>query len=147
MQRTVIGFLMAAMVVTGCGGGDDDDQSSSPVPPDQAKPARTIDVMMRDIHYEPAAVTVNAGETVTFRFINEGEIVHDAYIGDEASQERHEKEMRGDSHHGKKGGGISVEPGKTGSITHTFSRAGTTIIGCHEPGHYAGGMKVTVTVA
>ena len=144
LQRTLIGWFVAAMTMGACGGGDD-HHSASPKPPDQATPARTIDVRMRDIHYDPAAVTVKAGETVTFMFHNEGDIVHDAFIGDEASQERHEKDMKG-GHHGKGGGAISVEPGKTGSITHTFGKAGTTIIGCHEPGHYAGGMKVTVTV-
>lgn len=149
LQRTVIAGVVAALIGVGCGGGHDDDRhSAAPVPSEQAEGARTIDVTMRDIHFDPAAVTVKAGETVTFVFHNEGDIIHDAFIGNEEAQEEHEEEMReGGGHHGQDHqGGIRVEPGKTASITHTFGKAGTTFIGCHEPGHYAGGMKVTVTV-
>jgi uncharacterized cupredoxin-like copper-binding protein len=42
---------------------------------------------------------------------------------------------------------ITVEPGKAGQLTHTFDKTGTVEIGCHEPGHYAAGMKIAVTVA
>ncbi len=31
-------------------------------------------------------------------------------------------------------------------ITWTFTKAGTTLYGCHEPGHYVAGMKGTITV-
>jgi uncharacterized cupredoxin-like copper-binding protein len=42
--------------------------------------------------------------------------------------------------------GTSVQPGQTATLTHTFTTAGSTIIGCHEPGHYQAGMKLTVIV-
>lgn len=41
---------------------------------------------------------------------------------------------------------VTVQPGKQGSLTHTFSEVGTYIIGCHEPGHWESGMKATVEV-
>ena len=41
---------------------------------------------------------------------------------------------------------VWVNPGKTAEITTTFATAGTLIIGCHEPGHYEGGMKAILTV-
>ncbi len=41
---------------------------------------------------------------------------------------------------------VTVEPGRSGSITHTFSETGTYLIGCHEPGHWEAGMKATVEV-
>lgn len=40
-----------------------------------------------------------------------------------------------------------MEPGKSGELRHTFDDAGPLVIGCHEPGHYAVGMRVTLTVA
>ena len=40
----------------------------------------------------------------------------------------------------------SFEPGKSGDLTYRFDEAGTYEIGCHEPGHYAAGMKITVNV-
>jgi uncharacterized cupredoxin-like copper-binding protein len=42
--------------------------------------------------------------------------------------------------------GISVDPGGSKVLEHTFAAAGTVLIGCHEPGHYAGGMVATVAV-
>jgi uncharacterized cupredoxin-like copper-binding protein len=42
--------------------------------------------------------------------------------------------------------GIKVEPGKTGELTHTFRKGESVVIGCHEPGHYAAGMKLAVAV-
>ena len=42
---------------------------------------------------------------------------------------------------------LTVQPGKTGRLTHTFDWPGTFEIRCHQPGHYATGMKVAVTVA
>jgi uncharacterized cupredoxin-like copper-binding protein len=41
---------------------------------------------------------------------------------------------------------VTVEPGKTEELTTRFDDAGTYEIGCHEPGHYAAGMKITITV-
>lgn len=37
--------------------------------------------------------------------------------------------------------------GKEAALTRTFTEAGTLVIGCHQPGHYAAGMKATLTIA
>jgi uncharacterized cupredoxin-like copper-binding protein len=44
-------------------------------------------------------------------------------------------------------GGITVEPGERGELTYTFQAGDELLIGCHEPGHYAGGMKITIDVS
>jgi uncharacterized cupredoxin-like copper-binding protein len=110
--------------------------------------ARTIAIAMHDIGYSPTAVDVKAGEKVSFVFHNTGKVDHDAFIGDEAAQTKHESEMSdmGGMHHGS-GGAITVKPGKTGTLTKTFATAGNTLIGCHEAGHYAAGMKIDVRVS
>lgn len=41
---------------------------------------------------------------------------------------------------------VSVEPGTTGEITFTFTKPGTLLMGCHEPGHYAAGMVGTINI-
>jgi uncharacterized cupredoxin-like copper-binding protein len=53
----------------------------------------------------------------------------------------------GHSAHGGSDDALTVEPGKTGELQHTFDAAGETLIGCHEPGHYEAGMRVAVTVS
>ena len=140
LRYVTVGLL--SLLAAGCGGGGHESHGSA----SDDKPTRTIDVVMREFAYEPAAVTVKAGETVKFVFRNNGSIVHDAFLGDEAAQAEHEREMAAGDHHDGHAA-IKVDPGQTGELTHTFDKAGKAlIIGCHETGHYAAGMKMTVTV-
>ena len=41
---------------------------------------------------------------------------------------------------------IVLQPGESGELSYTFDLPGTYQIGCHQPGHYAAGMKIEVTV-
>lgn len=110
--------------------------------------ATPVDIEMVDTAYNPTTLSVPHGRNITFRFTNHGKIPHDAFIGDRAAQAEHEQEMRsGGAHHGHGDEpAVTVDPGKTATLSHTFDRAGTTEIGCHQPGHYDAGMKITVTV-
>ena len=135
---------VVSLVAVGCGGSDHDSHGST------AAASRTIDVTMKEFAYEPSSVSVKSGETVKFVFHNEGQILHDAFLGDEAAQTEHEAAMKpgGDKMDDHDASAIKVIPGKTGEITHTFDKAGEAlIIGCHETGHYTAGMKMTVTVS
>lgn len=142
-QRRVLALVTAVVFLGGCGGGGGHGSHSSA--------DRVVNVTMRDIAFDPSAVEVKAGETVRFVFHNEGQIRHDAFIGDEAAQAEHEKEMKEAGSDGKDGHGdghgITVDPGDIGSLTHKFKAGDSLIIGCHEVGHYAAGMKVAVTVS
>ena len=58
------------------------------------------------------------------------------FIGDEMAQSDHEKEMSSDMggmHHGDSDA-ITVGPGKTGTLTHTFKAGVAMLTGCHQPG-------------
>ena len=52
----------------------------------------------------------------------------------------------GDGDHDESVPSISLEPGATGEREVTFDADHEMIIGCHEPGHWAAGMRVDVTV-
>ncbi|MFP5376735.1 MAG: plastocyanin/azurin family copper-binding protein [Acidimicrobiia bacterium] len=147
MVRPMAALLAALALLAGACGSDDDDSGGDAA----GGGARTVEVTMRDIDFDPAAVTVEAGETVRFVFVNEGALVHDAFLGDEAAQAEHGREARehGEEAHGHGEGGtaITVDPGERGEITHTFTEPGELIIGCHEPGHYDAGMRIRVTVS
>ena len=144
LQRRVLGLVTAVVPVGGCGGGGGHGSHS-------ATADRVVNVAMRDIAYDPGTVEVKAGETVRFVFNNEGQIRHDAFIGDEAAQVEHEKEMReagSDAKGGHGGGhGITVDPGDIDTLTHTFKAGDALVIGCHQAGHYAAGMKLALTVS
>lgn len=111
---------------------------------------RIVEVSMKDNAFDPNSLSVESGETVTFRFTNNGAVAHDAYIGDAQEQEEHGESMdSGDmeGHNMGDGDSLLLEPGKSGELTHTFEDAGEILIGCHQPGHYEAGMKSTVTVS
>lgn len=110
---------------------------------------------MRDYAFVPAKLTVRQGETIDFRFVNRGRVLHDAYIGDAAAQREHEADARmsertetehGGAHDPGAEDAITVEPGKTGTLMYEFDTAGVTLIGCHEADHYQRGMVIRVTV-
>jgi uncharacterized cupredoxin-like copper-binding protein len=141
-SRRSLALGLAAVVVVllvGAGCGRDDGGSG-----------RTVDIEMVDSAFEPADLEVAAGEEVTFRFTNSGEAVHEAFIGDAEAQAKHAADMEdgdgGGGHHGD-AAAVTVDPGETETLTYTFDERGTVEIGCHQPGHYDGGMKLEVAVS
>ena len=156
MRRMLFAAAALSIVTAACGGGNGDHSTmdmdkSTGTTGAAAAASRTVDVDMVDIAYEPKTLSVRRGERIEFVFHNKGKIAHDAFIGDTGAQADHEKEMQEKGSmaggHGMGDTAITVEPGQTGRVTHTFDKAGTVEIGCHQPGHYAAGMKVAVTVA
>jgi len=143
MQRVLSLLAIPVLVLLASCGSTDDSSSTA-----GAGDTRTVEVEMRDIAFAPTAVDVRAGEKVRFVFRNTGQVAHDAFIGDLAAQDDHEKEMRGDhGGHGKTSDAVSLKPGKSASLTYTFAQPGPILIGCHQPGHYSGGMRADVNVA
>lgn len=146
MFRSTTAILLAGAVIAlvACGDGGTDAS-------DDANADRTVEIQMVDIAFEPADLEVTAGETVRFVFTNEGEVAHDAFIGDADAQDDHAAEMaddHGGSHGDDDSGAITVEPGESAEITHTFSADGDEVlIGCHQPGHYDAGMVTAVHVS
>ena len=139
------------LIVTACSGGGATSSrpgaSSSSAATSPSAAAQTIEVKLTDtLRMEPAAMTVKAGEPVTFKVTNTGATDHEFYLGDEAAQAEQEAMMlSGEMVHGTPEG-ISLKPGETKELIYTFDEAGQTIAGCHFVGHYAGGMKATITV-
>lgn len=110
---------------------------------------------MEDIKFDVTDLAVGVGETIDFRFTNNGQIPHDAFVGDAAAQMEHDEEMAAmagmdgmDHSTGHAGGeaAITVQPGESGELSYTFDEPGTYEVGCHQPGHYAAGMTIIVTV-
>jgi uncharacterized cupredoxin-like copper-binding protein len=147
-RHLALAATLVALTAAACGDDDDDESTTGDAP------ARTIEVDMVDIAFEPDTIEVNAGETVRFVFTNTGDVAHDAFIGDADAQADHEAQMSEAEDEGHGGGhgeddsdAITVEPGGTGELTHTFDESTSLEIGCHQPGHYDAGMKIDVTVS
>lgn len=146
-RGVVVGLLTVSLAAAAC--GDDDGGGASSADRD----VRTIEVEMRDIAFAPTAIEVEAGETVRFVFPNTGVVTHEAVLGTADEQGDHADEMDSmgsmDDMDGMDHGGedaVTVQPGDTGELTHTFGDAGSVQLGCHQPGHFEAGMVLDITV-
>ncbi len=140
---------IATLVLAACGTQRSTDNAS----PATGDGRTVIEVTMTDIAFTPTTIAVRAGETVTLRFRNDGQIVHEAVIGDAALQQEHADEMAamGTSdtmNHGNpdEATPLVLKPGQTGEMTLTALAVGGLLIGCHQPGHWEAGMKASIDV-
>ncbi len=133
-------------------------------PGNAADVSRDINVIMRDNLYEPAQIAVKAGETVRFKVVNKGEILHEFNLGTKIMHAAHQKEMMTMMENGMlevdrinhekmkmdHGGGkgmshddpnsILVEPGKSDEVIWKFTKEVKMEFACNIPGHYESGM-------
>lgn len=155
--RAAVATVAVGLFVAGCGGGKSSSTTTTGSlgsPGDPAKATRTVDIQATDaLRFQPDQVQVKVGETITFAVTDTGKMPHDFVLGGDAAQSQHEKEMRDMSSSGSMTAmkddpnAIHLAPGETKQVTWTFDKAGTTLFGCHEAGHYAAGMKGTITVS
>lgn len=137
------------LIVAACSGGGTTGSggASSPSVASPSAGTTTIEVKLTDaLRMEPAAMTVKAGQPVTFKLTNAGTVDHEFYIGDEAAQAREGAAMQSGEMVMDTPEGVTLKPGETKDFTYTFPQAGQTLAGCHVAGHYAGGMKAAITV-
>lgn len=155
-KYTLVAALMAvAVVFSGCSGGHE-GHTSMPAedpamegtvpgePADASEATRTVEVAALDeLRFDPASIEVSPGDVVTFSITNDGRTDHEFVLGDDSYQEAHGD---GGGHDMDMGNAVSVAPGETKELTWRFGGSGEVLYGCHEPGHYDGGMVGTVEV-
>lgn len=128
--------------------GTDDFSFGSPV--DGAEADQVIEITATDsLSFSPESVVVESGQIVTFRVTNGGAIPHDFTLGTQEMQDEHEAEMvemSGNMEMHDEPNMFSLEPGETKEMTWHFKDSGPIIFGCHQPGHYAAGMKGSVVI-
>jgi len=120
-------------------------------PAEAGEADRVVEINMLDeLRFEPDAVEVSVGETVTFRVTNAGQLSHDFTLGDQETQDQHDAEM---ADGGMSGAGpdepnvMTLGGGDYGELTWRFTAPATILFGCHVPGHYDAGMVGTLTIA
>ncbi len=137
-----VAVVLGTGVTVACGA---DDPATSASTGDAG--SMIVEVSMTDMAYEPSSFAFDVGQTVTFRFRNDGQVAHEAYIDDEAGQDAHGTSMTGmEGHDMGEEGLVVVQPGEVGELTHTFEEEGELVLGCHQPGHYEADMKAAITV-
>lgn len=147
---SIIAFLVASLGLAGPLAHGAGAAAKKPAP-------LIVNIEAGAVRYAPRVITVTAGRPVILRITNSSNIDHEALLGDEKVQNAHAKEMKdmaampGMAHEDPKStkpgeGFADIAPKKTAEIKTTFSKVGRTILGCHLPGHYEGGMRLTIIV-
>ncbi len=131
--------------------GHEGEHYSAGVPGNPKKPARVVEVTMREgygkMEFVPDHISVKKGEQVRFIIKNQGALKHEFMLASVADNDKHAElmkkypDMEHDDPNAK-----SVDPGKTAEILWRFSKSGTFEFACLIPGHREAGMRGTVTV-
>ena len=112
------------------------------------KTVRTVQISMTDsMKYAPNVIQIKRGEAITLAFKNDGQLKHEAVIGNKAELQEHAEMMKmhpGMQHNDPKS--ISAKAGETAYIKWKFTQAGTFYIACLVPGHLEAGMRATIVV-
>jgi len=180
-RRIVALVATLGLVIAACGGDDGPDAGNSGIggvtavtsadhedgeeadddhpsefnfgePADAADADRVIEIKADDdMTFDPDNVQVKAGEIITFRVENIGNLPHDFTLGDAELQDLHGVEMA-DMPASELGVGdddpnaFTVLSGETKELTWQFTEATGILMGCQIPGHYAAGMKGEITI-
>ncbi|MFN2526282.1 MAG: plastocyanin/azurin family copper-binding protein [Actinomycetota bacterium] len=157
---SLVALLVFALAVVACaedhtahqaGGPEATHAMTGEVPGTAGDPVdadRTVRVVASDaLAFKPASIRVGEGEIITFVIRNRGKIEHEFVLGDRAYQEMHEADMQEGHPMMDTTNAVSLAPGEKKELTWTFSESGEVLFGCHQPGHYEGGMVGTITVS
>lgn len=114
-----------AIGLTAC--GDDDGNGSD------GAPARVIEITANEYDFEaPAGISIAAGDTITFRVTNVGELNHELQV------------VTGENR--VLGKTIEITPGDTDDVTVTFEEAGVYQVYCDIDDHFSRGQRASITV-
>ena len=132
-----------------------------PITPGTGAAPREVNIVMRDYAYVPPVLDLAPGETVVFRVVNGGLVIHEAILGDMDTQlawEAAEAATIGAppgptpvvaAPEGFDGTRIVVESGQRLDVVWTVPEdapkdASGWFVGCHIPGHWEKGMVAPV---
>lgn len=109
LTAIIVILIAGAGTLAACGGGQSTTATGG---------GRVVAIEMRDIAFSPTSVTASKGETITFRFTNKGKVVHEALIGDQATQQEHAMSMS-----------MSSSPGESSSMSMSSTSSSPTDTG------------------
>ena len=124
---------------------------SAGVPGDPKKPARVVEVTMKEgdgtMTYEPSRIEVKRNEQIRFVLKNVGELAHEFVLASTAENLKHAvlmqkyPDMEHDDPNGK-----TLQPKANAEILWRFTKRGEFEYGCLIPGHREAGMTGKVVV-
>jgi uncharacterized cupredoxin-like copper-binding protein len=116
-------------------------------PGDATKPARTIEIEMSEMTYEPIRIEVKRGEQIRFVLRNAGTEDHEFLLATARENLKHAEVMKKNPHmEHDDPNGVRLGPKKSAEILWRFTKPGTFEYSCLIPNHREYGMVGHVTV-
>jgi uncharacterized cupredoxin-like copper-binding protein len=155
----LLAVVLAAVLVAGCDTGA--PAGTPPVTPGTSAAPREVNIIAREYGYAPGVVDLVPGETIRLHVVNGGLEIHEAILGDMASQIQWETAESATEGHppgptpfvpdppGFNGLRVVVGSGQRIDVVWTVpsdaaSAADGWFVGCHIPGHWQKGMVVRI---
>ncbi|UGX98097.1 cupredoxin family protein [Bradyrhizobium barranii subsp. barranii] len=99
---------------------------SAGAPGDPSKPARTIEIAMSEMDYEPSRIEVTRGEQIRFVLRNVGTEDHEFLLATTKENLKHAAVMKKHPHmEHDEPNGVRVAPKKTAQVLWKFTKPGT----------------------
>jgi uncharacterized cupredoxin-like copper-binding protein len=153
LAATAAATIWGGAAVAGPGAkGHSHDTFAAGEPGDPKKPARVVEVVMREgdgkMLYVPDRIEVTRGEQIKFILKNEGELDHEFMLDTASHNQKHAEAMQKnpEMEHDDPNGRQLTSKTST-ELLWRFTKAGTFEFACLHPGHYEAGMKGVVVVA
>ncbi len=126
-------------------------ETSYGMPGDPSRPSRDVKITMLEtddgMAFVPNNIRVTKGEQIKFSVTNAGELDHKIVIATEEENDKHAEMMKKEPHMAHDDpNALRLAPGKSGSFTWHFTRAGVFDMSCLIPGHKEAGMTGLVRV-
>jgi plastocyanin len=125
LRSLLLGGALVAVLATACGSAQG---ATAPAATDPSAQQVTITVG-NAMSFDPAGLTVRAGQPVTVTLRNTGLMPHDFTLADGVAEPVT----------------ITANAGQTSAGTFTLERPGTYAFECSMPGHAQAGMRGTIT--
>jgi len=157
-QAVVVTLAAVVAIAAGCDTGGV-SSATPPIVPGGSGSPREVNLIAKDYSFLPDALDLAPGETLLLHVINGGLEVHEAVIGDAATQDAWEVAEAAtigappgptpvvSVPPGVGGLRIVVKSGERVDLVWTVPDVSPTVawqVGCHIPGHWARGMQIPV---
>jgi uncharacterized cupredoxin-like copper-binding protein len=141
-----LALCLTSAMASAHGDGNEED-FGQPGMPEQIN--RTVKVEMSDsMRFSPDKLKVKKGDTVLFVIHNAGAVKHEFVLGTDKALKAHNEFMKQNPEMEHADDNMAtVQPGESAEIIWQFSRSGMVYFACLQPGHYAAGMKGSVSVS
>ena len=147
--HTICALTVTAALAASASAHDHDHRQSSAAgePGDPKKPARTVEISMSEMAYEPSSIEVKRGEQIRFVIRNTGKEDHEFLLAATKDNLAH-AEMMKKHHHMKhdEPNAVALAPKQSAELLWKFTKAGTFEYSCLIPDHREYGMTGRVTV-